>query len=162
MENISKYGMIAAIGSAIIIPIVFFGIIGNKDGNNLLQLPNSDNQNGDSGAQRNEEYLRGAVDANSEGKQITGENKMYLCGSSLLAKSTEFIQEYQIPFVCAQPVGIAVDNQDNVWVAATWTGHLLVFDPTHERFVKFIQIPDWKTKFQFGSMVWGMEFDKSG
>ena len=55
--------------------------------------------------------MRGAVDVDSEGKQISEENKRYLCGSSLLAKNTEFIQEYQIPLNCAQPVvGIAVDS----------------------------------------------------
>jgi virginiamycin B lyase len=162
MENMRRYGLLVAIVSAIIIPIVFLGIIGNNDdGKPFLPLLNNGNQN-DTTEQIDDTFLRGAVDANSAGKQISEKNKRHLCGSSLLAKSTEFIQEYQIPFICAQPVGIAVDSQDLVWIAATWTGHLLVFDPASERFVKFIQIPNWKTKFQFGSMVWGMKFDRSG
>lgn len=161
MQNVRKYGLFVAVGSAIIIPMILFAIIGNNDRNALFPLSNSGNQDGTT-QQMDDTFLRGAVDANSEGKQISEKNKGPLCGSSLLPKSTEFIQEYQIPFVCAQPVGIAVDSQDKVWVAATWTGHLLVFDPISERFVKFIQIPDWKTKFQFGSMVWGMGFDKNG
>lgn len=150
--NIRKYGLFAAIASAIVIPIVFFSI---------LPLPDSNKQN-DKSQQTDNPNLRGAVDVNSSGKQISGENRRYLCGSSLLAKNTEFIQEYQIPFNCAQPVGIAVDSQDKVWIAATWTGYLLVFDPVSESFTDFIEIPDWKTRGEFGSMVWGMEFDKSG
>ena len=159
-----KYGLLVAIISAIVVPIIFFGIIGNNDGKFFLPMLNNANQKGSTQQvdEDDERFLRGAVDANSEGKQISEENRGYLCGSSLLAKSTEFIQEYQIPFVCAQPVGIAIDNQDKVWIAATWTGHLLVFDPVSKSFAEFIKIPDWKAKFQFGSMVWGMEFDKNG
>jgi hypothetical protein len=106
MMNTRKYGLFAAIASAIIIPIVFFGILGNT----LFPIPDSDNQNGKS--QQTDYYpnLRGAVDVDSAGKQISEENKGHLCGSSLLAKNTEFIQEYQIPLNCAQPVGIAVDS----------------------------------------------------
>ena len=160
-----RYGLFVAIVSAIIVPIVLLGIIGNNDGKpSFLSLLNSggiQNQN-DTTQQIDDTFLRGAVDANSVGKQVSEKIKRHLCGSSLFAESTEFIQEYQIPFACAQPVGIAVDSQDLVWVAATWTGHLLVFDPTSERFVKFIEIPNWKTKFDFGSMVWGMEFDGTG
>jgi virginiamycin B lyase len=167
MQNVRKYGLFVVVGSAILIPMILFGVIGHSDRNTLfVPLSNTENnQDGMSQQQMDEgddTFLRGAIDANSEGKQISEKNRRQLCGSSLLAESTEVIQEYQIPFSCAQPVGIAVDGQEKVWTAATWTGHLLVFDPISERFVKFIQIPEWKTKFQFGSMVWGMEFDKSG
>jgi virginiamycin B lyase len=41
-------------------------------------------------------------------------------------------------------------------------GHLIVFDPKKDYFSKFIEIPNWKTKGIFGSMVWGMDFDKFG
>lgn len=164
MQNMGKYSLFVAVGLAILIPMILFGVIGNIDRNALLALSNSENDQDGTTQQRIEDdtFLRGAVDANSEGKQIAEKNRRHLCGTSLLAKSTEFIQEYQVPFSCTQPVGIAVDGQGKVWVAATWTGHLLVFDPISESFVKFIQIPNWKTKFQFGSMVWGMEFDKNG
>jgi virginiamycin B lyase len=157
-----KYGLLVAIVSVIIIPIIFFGIIGNNDGKFFLPMLNNPNQKESTRQIEDDTFLRGAVDVNSEGKQISEKNMRHLCGSSLLPKSTEFIQEYQIPFVCAQPVGIAIDSQDKVWVAATWTGHLLVFDPVSKSFAEFIQIPGWKTKFQFGSMVWGIEFDKNG
>ncbi len=41
-------------------------------------------------------------------------------------------------------------------------GHLIVFDPRNGYFTEFIEIPNWKTKGLFGSMVWGMNFDKYG
>jgi virginiamycin B lyase len=60
-------------------------------------------------------------------------------------------------------VGIAVeDNNNKIWIAATWVGYLVVFDPDLKRFVDFIEIPNWRTKGIFGSMIWGMEFDKKG
>ena len=84
MEKISKYAMIVvAIGSVIIVPIVFFSVIGNDDGNILLPLLNSKNQDGTT-QQIDEAYLRGAVDADSEGKQITEENKRNLCRLSAM------------------------------------------------------------------------------
>jgi sugar lactone lactonase YvrE len=73
-----------------------------------------------------------------------------------------FIQEYSIPVIaCSQPVGIAVDdNNDKIWIAATWVGYLVVFDPDLKRFIDFIEIPNWRTKGIFNSMVWGMELIK--
>jgi virginiamycin B lyase len=81
-----------------------------------------------------------------------------------LLKKIEFIQEYSIPVIaCSEPVGIAVDDNNNkIWIAATWVGYLVIFDPDLKRFVDFIEIPNWRTKGIFGSMVWGMEFDKKG
>jgi hypothetical protein len=145
MRNLWKYGLFIVVGSAILIPMILFGVIGNSD-RNALFLPlfnRENNQDGKTQQQMNDDtFLRGAVDVSSEGKQISEKNRRHLCGSSLFPESTEFIEEYQIPFSCAQPVGIAVDGQGKVWTAATWTGHLLVFDPISESFIKFIQIPD--------------------
>ena len=172
MQYVRKHSLFVAVGAAAILILgILFGIIGNNNDRNPLSLllSNSGINQGNGTTQQqqqqteNEEiFLRGAVDANSEGRQISEKLRRHLCGSSTLPETTEFIQEFQIPFSCAQPVGLATDSQGKVWVASTWTGHLLVFDPASERFVKTIQIPDWKTKSDFGSMVWGMEFDKSG
>jgi virginiamycin B lyase len=173
---VRKYGLFIAVGAAaLLVPMILFAVIGNADRNSLFFLPlspsdeNEGNNLREQQQQQMEEeeqqvdtFLRGAVDANSEGKQVSEKLRTHLCGLSPIPKNTEFIQEFQIPFSCAQPVGIAVDSQGQVWVAATWTGHLLVFDPVSETFAKVIEIPDWKTKGGFGSMVWGMEFDKSG
>jgi virginiamycin B lyase len=121
---------------------------------------NSYNENVD-----DDEYSqRGSVNNNdtADRKQIPTEYTQHLCGSSF-EKISDFIVEYSIPFPCSQPVGIAIDNNnDKAWIAATWAGYLLVFDPKINYFSDFIEIPNWKTKGMFGSMVWGMDFDKNG
>jgi virginiamycin B lyase len=169
---VRKYGLFVAVGAAaLLVPMILSAVMGNEDRNSLFLPFSSRDGNGGNNLreqqmeekeQNDDMFLRGAVDANSEGKQISEKLRRHLCGSSILPENMEFIQEFQIPFSCAQPVGLATDRQGKVWVASTWTGHLLVFDPASERFVKTIHIPDWKTKSDFGSMVWGMEFDKSG
>jgi virginiamycin B lyase len=72
------------------------------------------------------------------------------------------MEEHYIPLTCSQPVGITVDSDNKIWFVATWSGYLVVFDPDLRQFVDFIEIPNWKTKGTFGSMVWGMEFDMEG
>jgi virginiamycin B lyase len=158
----------AALGALIIILITLFlnpsdnslFLFGQKNKN---QQPNE--QEGGGKEEDNHHYfLRGAVNSTSgEGKQVLEKYEKYLCGESS-EKNTEFIQEYSIPVIaCSQPVGIAVDDNNNkIWIAATWVGYLVVFDPDWKRFVDFIEIPNWRTKGIFGSMVWGMEFDKKG
>ncbi len=84
-----------------------------------------------------------------------------MCGSSF-EKISDYTVEYSVPYPCSQPVGIAIDKNDSAWIAAAWMGHLIVFDPKKDYFSKFIEIPNWKTKGIFGSMVWGMDFDKFG
>ena len=110
-------------------------------------------------------YLRGGAALNetayAEGKQLSVKNERYLCGTPF-ASSTQYIEEYYIPLTCSQPVGITVDRDDKIWFVATWSGYLVVFDPDLRQFVDFIEIPNWKTKGTFGSMVWSMEFDKEG
>jgi virginiamycin B lyase len=110
-------------------------------------------------------YLRGGAALNetayAEGKQLSVKNERYLCGTPF-ASSTQYIEEYYIPLTCSQPVGITVDMDDKIWFVATWSGYLVVFDPDLRQFVDFIEIPNWKTKGTFGSMVWSMEFDKEG
>ena len=116
-------------------------------------------------------YLRGAVSSTSEGKQVQEKNLINLCGGSF-EKRTDFIREYTLPFPCSQPVGITVqqqevngsntENNQRIWIAATWIGYLVIFDPNSQSFSDFIEIPNWKTKGEFGSMVWDMKFDKKG
>ena len=155
----------AALGALIIILIALFL---NSSDNSLFLLGQNNNKqqsNGQEG-EDDEYYLRGAVNSTSrEGKQVVEKYEKHLCGGGTPSeKNPEFIQEYSIPVIaCSQPVGIAVDdNNDKIWIAATWVGYLVVFDPDLKRFVDFIEIPNWRTKGIFGSMVWGMEFDKKG
>ena len=106
----------------------------------------------------NDYYLRGSAALNdtayAEGKQLSVKNERYLCGTPF-ASSTQYMEEHYIPLTCSQPVGITVDSNDKIWF-----GYLVVFDPGLRQFVDFIEIPNWKTKGPFGSMVWSMEFDK--
>ena len=152
-------------------------LIGRGDDNNIA----SDNQkisNGQTKGQSEiDDYsIRGAVSSTSGGKQVLEKYQTHLCGASF-EKRTDFIQEYTLPFPCSLPVGITVQQQQNssnndnnnnttnarkIWIAATWVGYLVVFDPEQQGFSEFIEIPNWKTKGIFGSMVWDMEFDKNG
>lgn len=78
--------MLVAIVSAIIIPLIFFGIIGSNDRKLFLPMLNNANKNESTQQIEDDTFLRGAVDANSEGKQISEGNRGYLCGSSLIGK----------------------------------------------------------------------------
>ena len=112
-------------------------------------------------SQQRSEYNDTNTDYSTEGKQIPAKYVPHLCGSSF-EKISEYIVEYSIPFPCSQPVGIAIDNNDKAWIAATWQGYIIVFDPVTNYFSEFIKIPSWKSKGIFGSMIWGMDFDKNG
>lgn len=155
-RNLIIAGIAISISISIILSIItifYTNINKNSNENNSY----NENENVDEYSQR------GSVNNNktSDGKQIPIEYTPHLCGSSF-EKITDFIVEYSIPFPCSQPVGIAIDNNNKAWIAATWVGYLLVFDPKINYFSDFIEIPNWKTKGIFGSMVWGMDFDKNG
>jgi virginiamycin B lyase len=136
-------------------------------------IPNDEAKNGQNSASPimsndiiDKDYnLRGSAALNdtayAEGKQLYVKNERYLCGTPF-PSSTQYMEEYYIPLTCSQPVGITVDNNDKIWFVATWSGYLVVFDPDLRQFVDFVEIPNWKTKGTFGSMVWRMEFDKEG
>jgi virginiamycin B lyase len=140
-----------------------FPIVENKaNSNNENSLsPNSNNDVTDP----KDYYLRGEAALNDtaygEGKQLSVKNERYLCGTPF-PSSTHYMEEYHIPLTCSQPVGITVDRNNKIWFVATWSGYLVAFDPDLLQFVDFIEIPNWKTKGTFGSMVWGIEFDKEG
>jgi virginiamycin B lyase len=131
-----------------------------ENGQNSLSL-----NSGDKSGIDKDYYLRGSATVNEtayvEGKQLSVKNERYLCGTPF-ASSTKYMEEYYIPLTCSQPVGITVDSNDKIWFVATWSGYLVVFDADLQQFIDFIEIPNWKTKGTFGSMVWSMEFDKEG
>ncbi len=112
----------AALGALIIILIALFL---NSSVNSLFLLGQNNNkqQSNEQGEEEDDYYyLRGAVNNTSgEGKQVLEKYEKHLCGKSS-EKNTEFIQEYSISVIaCSQPVGIAVDgNNDKIWIAATW------------------------------------------
>jgi len=100
-------------------------------------------------------------DTNENYMQIPEEYKKYLCGDDI-QNSTYYISEYVIPLPCSQPVGLTVDDENNVWIAASWTGNLLIFDSESKNFTRNISLPNRTTNGIFGSMIWDMKFDKNG
>ena len=150
-----KTGYLLLLSSLVIITAVVVLIL-----NNYTRFSVIDND-ADTGGQPDNYYQRGSIDETSEGKKVNLKVKEYACGTSI-EKRNQFITEYTIPIPCTQPVGIAVDSVNKVWIGATWIGYLIVFDPRSETFADFIKIPNWLTKGTFGSFIWGMEFDKKG
>jgi virginiamycin B lyase len=87
---------------------------------------------------------------------------MRFCGTDKI-NSNQYFTEFAIPVQCSQPVGLAVDNNNNVWVASGKLGSLLVFDTKTLEFDKIIKIPNWLEQTRImGSMIWNMKFDKNG
>lgn len=101
------------------------------------------------------------VNSETPVKPVQTNVSQYMCG---LAPDgvNNFIQEFSLPQHCSQPVGIAVDKNNKIWIAATLTGYLITFDPNQKKFTGEVKIPNWNSERYFGSMVWAMEFDNDG
>lgn len=74
------------------------------------------------------------------------------CGNSK-AKSNQYIQEFDIPTPCTQPLSIITDSEGKVWFAQTNTGNLAMFDPESEEFTEY-ENDQWDLKR--ASMIWGI------
>ncbi|MDF0682313.1 MAG: hypothetical protein P0116_15260 [Candidatus Nitrosocosmicus sp.] len=110
---------------------------------------------------KEDDILSTQLDKSSAITPVAERDKKYVCGDSL-ANSNDYITEFVIPFPCSQPVGLTVDKNNSIWIAANWIGRFLVFDQSTNTFVKNISIPNWNPKTTFGSMIWDLKFDKSG
>ncbi len=88
-------------------------------------------------------------------------DEKYVCGDNV-QYSNYYIKEFILPMSCSQPVGLAIDHRNDVWIAAVWSGYLLVFDSQSNNFIKNITLPNWLPHRSFGSMIWDMKFDKDG
>ncbi|HVH96082.1 MAG TPA: hypothetical protein VM682_03980, partial [Bacillus sp. (in: firmicutes)] len=102
-----------------------------------------------------------SLGANPTVEQAVQKDKQHVCGDNIKG-STFYITEYVIPISCSQPVGLTVDKDNNIWIAADWAGYLLVFNPLSNTFVKSIKLPNWNSTDLFGSMIWDMKFDRNG
>ncbi len=96
---------------------------------------------------------------NVNNKQIAEKDEKYVCGDNV-QNSNYYIKEFILPTSCSQPVGLAIDHRNDVWIAAVWSGYLLVFDSQSNNFIKNISLPNWLSHGSFGSMIWDMKFDK--
>ncbi|MDF0681293.1 MAG: hypothetical protein P0116_10040 [Candidatus Nitrosocosmicus sp.] len=93
---------------------------------------------------------------------MSEEDKKRFCGNDEV-NSNLYVSEFILPVPCSQPVGLAVDKDNNVWVASGKLGSLLVFNTTTLEFDKIIEIPNWPEQTRImGSMIWNMKFDKNG
>ena len=86
------------------------------------------------------------------------EQRPQFCGSGI-ARSTNFVKEYQIPTACTNPLAIVTDFEGKVWFAQTNTGNLAKFDPSTQSFTEF-ENPAWPQKGR--SMMWGMDYSPDG
>ena len=95
-------------------------------------------------------------------KTLTEEDKPLLCGNNV-KNSNLYFNEFITPILCSQPVGLAVDKDNNVWIASGKSGNLLIFNTQTQKFDKIIKIPNWpKQERNIGSMIWEMKFDGNG
>ena len=85
-----------------------------------------------------------------------------LCGDNV-QNSNLYFNEFITPILCSQPVGLAVDKDNNIWIASGKSGNLLIFNTQTQKFDKIIKIPNWpKQERNMGSMIWEMKFDGNG
>ena len=89
---------------------------------------------------------------------FTEEQRPQFCGSSI-ARSTTYVQEFSIPTVCTNPLGITTDYDGNVWFGQTNTGRVAMFDPVTEEFAEYDN-PTWPLGTR--SMMWGMAYAPDG
>jgi len=98
----------------------------------------------------------------SSNATMSEEDKKRFCGNDEV-NSNLFVSEFVLPVQCSQPLGLAVDKNNNVWVASGKLGSLFVFNTTTLEFDKIIKIPNWPEQTRImGSMMWNMKFDKNG
>lgn len=98
----------------------------------------------------------------SSNATMSEEDKMRFCGTDKI-NSNQYVNEFAIPVQCSQPVGLAVDKENNVWIASGKLGSLLVFNTKTLEFDNIIKIPNWLEQTRImGSMIWNMKFDKNG
>ena len=53
----------------------------------------------------------------------------------------------RIPISFSQPVGLTVDKDNNIWIAADLTGYVLVFNPLTNTFVKSIKLSNLEFEY---------------
>ena len=80
------------------------------------------------------------------------------CGTGN-AKSTSYVNEYEIPTLCTQPLAIKVAPDGNVWFVESNVGQIAKFDPISETFTEF-ENEVWPEGAR--TMSWGMDYSSDG
>ena len=80
------------------------------------------------------------------------------CGTSN-AKSTSYVNEYEISTLCTQPLAIKVSPDGSVWFVESNVGQIAKFDPVSETFTEF-ENEVWPEGAR--TMSWGMDYSSDG
>ena len=54
-------------------------------------------------------------------KTMTDKDKPLLCGNNV-TNSNLYVHEFITPILCSQPVGLTVDQENNIWIASGKSG----------------------------------------
>jgi len=160
MKKFVKYAIIVIIIIAIAAPLAY-SFSGNFINNYFFDTNNKVANQKSSSSFTTPKQTTTSLGTNSTVEQAIQKDKQHVCGDTIKG-STFYITEYVIPIPCSQPVGLTVDKDNNIWIAADWAGYLLLFNPLSNTFVKSIKIPNWNSTDLFGSMIWDMKVDRNG
>lgn len=159
----NKRNIFILISVIVVIIVVVWGI--NSNTMNPMSSTMDANTMGNTGRSADSNMVpssSGDTIAN-ESQLVTQEDKQFFCGNQTQGPSF-FVNEYRLPISCSQPLGLAIDESNNIWVASGKTGNLFVFDPKLNTFNNTISIPNWPVDRQgeIGSMIWDPKFDSNG
>ena len=148
-------------GISIISSVIIIGLYIFSMNSSLLTLTNPLVVYAMTNAASHSEHMS-EMNHDSSNTTTSEEDKKRFCGDDI-PNSNLYVSEYTLPIQCSQPVGIAVDKDNNIWIASGKLGSLLVFNTKTLEFDKIIKIPNWpEQKRIIGSMIWEMKFDKNG
>lgn len=154
----TKYSIVGILITSSVLIIGLFHFSMNID---LLDLTNPLNTFATTNISSHAEHMS-EMNHNPSNTTMSGEDRKRFCGNDI-PNSNLYVREFTLPTQCSQPVGLAVDKDNNIWIASGKLGSLLVFNPQTEKFEQVIKIPNWpEQKRIIGSMIWNMKFDKNG
>lgn len=161
----NKKNKLISISVIIVVIVVVVALWGISINNSNTINSTSSNLDANSNDSLDSNILRSSSDSTivNESQLLTQEDEQFFCGNQTQGPSF-FVSEYGLPISCSQPVGLAIDRNNSVWLASGKTGNLFVFDPQSSTFNKTIPIPNWPVdrQSQIGSMIWDLKFDNNG
>ncbi|MDN5845423.1 MAG: hypothetical protein L0H53_04020 [Candidatus Nitrosocosmicus sp.] len=150
--------------SVIVVIVIVVWVTSSNTMNSTSSIMNI-NTNGNTGRSVDSNIVQSSsVDTIvNESQLMKQKDKQLFCGNQTQGPSF-FVNEYVLPISCSQPLGLAIDKNNNIWIASGKTGNLFVFDPKSNSFNKTIPIPNWPIdrQGQIGSMIWDLKFDNNG
>lgn len=153
-----KYSIV---GILIISSVLIIGLHSFSINDGVLSLTNPLITYATTNMSSHAEHMSG-MDHNPSNTTLSEEDKKRFCGNDN-PNSNLYVSEFTLPTQCSQPVGIAIDKDNKIWIASGKLGSLLVFNPETKKFDQTIKIPNWpEQKRIIGSMIWNMKFDKNG